>query len=301
MQFYKAFGLNIKSEFPLRTASPVREGIFDVEFLRKEIPNSLQEATFKGVRMQANADEFLLDIPNIGVFLVENGKRVYLSPDNEAEDREIELFFLGSVMAAVLTQRGILPFHGSAFEKDGECIIISGHSGAGKSTLLRHFINLGFKAVSDDVSAIHLIEGKPFVIPSFPSSKMWSDVMKAYKIGRTKDAQLRPNIEKYSCSFKEQFFEKELPLKSIYILKSHNFKTFEKEEFKGFHKLQMIKDNIYRPRYPHIIQKEKETFAIMNAMANYAKVFQLTRSNSIDLLDSFNKYAEQSIIEYDFA
>ncbi len=300
MQLYKAFGLNIKSEFPLRTVLAIEEGIFDVEFKKQRLPKTLSNPSFKGVRIQANSHQFLIDIPSIGIFLIEDGKRVFLSPEKGVEYKEIELFFLGSIMAVILTQRNILPFHGAAFEKDGSCVIISGSSGAGKSTLLRHFINLGFKAVSDDVSAIKLIDGKPFVIPSFPSSKIWINVMQAYQLTYTKEDRLRPDIEKYSYSFKDQFTNKILPLDSIYILNSHNLKTFSNEEFKGFDKLKKIKDNIYRPRYPKIIQKEKETFAIMNAIANYTRVFQITRSNSLKLLESFNKYAEQTIIQGEY-
>jgi len=43
--------------------------------------------------------------------------------------------------------------------------------------------------------------------------------------------------------------------------------------------------------------KEKESFIILNKLAQQAKLFELFRSKNIEMLDAFNQYAKQTIID----
>ena len=51
--------------------------------------------------------------------------------------------FLGTCMGALLMQRKIFPFHGSAIAINGKAYAIVGDSGAGKSTLASAFLKKG--------------------------------------------------------------------------------------------------------------------------------------------------------------
>ena len=295
--FFKAFGLNIQSEFPFQGIKIPEKGFFDISVNNDSIPASLKNIKYQGIAYESNDNQFLLTVPNVARFLIENGNKVSIEIDPVAKMHEVELFFMGSAMAVILMQRGIAPFHGSAFEKDGKCIIISGLSGAGKSSLLRFFITQGYKALTDDVCALSIKDNKIVISPSYPSSKIWADVMQAFNLEKTKYQQIRPNIEKYQLSFLDSFCSEVLEVDSIYILRNKNIEEFSIAEIKGFEKVKELKANLYRPKFPEATNKEKETFIILNQLANQAKLFELTRSTSIDLLNDFNEYAKKKIIE----
>ena len=293
--YFKAFGLNIQSEFPFQGIEIPEKGFFDIDVIEGKTPSNLSKSIHHGLSYESNDNEFLLKVPNVATFLIQDGNKVTINRDTEAENRELELFFLGSAMAVILMQRGIISFHGSAFEKDGKCIIISGLSGGGKSTLLRYFINQGYKALTDDVCALSIKDNKVTLTPSYPSSKIWADVMNKYNLTKDKSNQVRPEIEKYKQSFKNEFCNQEREIKSIYILKTQNSEDFSTNEIIGFEKFKQLKANLYRPKFPEATGKEKETFIILNKLANQAKLHFLTRSTSIDLLEEFNEYAKSVI------
>jgi hypothetical protein len=206
--YFKAFGLSIQSEFPFQAIKSLEKGFFDINVIKGTQISALVNPHFKGIHFESSDTQFLLKIPNVANFLIENGNKITIDPFKEAEFREIELFFLGSAMSVILMQRGIIPFHGSAFEKDNKCIIISGRSGAGKSSLLRYFISEGYNALSDDVCALSVQNNKVIVTPSYPSSKIWEDVMDVFNLDKKNTKQIRPNIKKYNTIYQRILLNK---------------------------------------------------------------------------------------------
>ena len=298
MDYYlKAFGLIIKSEYPFQATPSLEKGFFDIEVRQGIVPEHLQNTSYTGVNFESNDKEFLLRVTNVADFLIQEGKTVIITPYDGAEDREIELFFLGSVMAVVLLQRDILPFHGSAFQKDKECIIISGASGAGKSTLLHHFVKQGYKALTDDVGALSIKNGKVVLTPSYPSSKIWNDVMTFYKYSEDKEKQVRPSIRKYKYSLENSFCEESLPVKAIYILNQSNVEEFSCTEIKGIEKFTTLQRNTYRPLFPKALKKERVTFLILNLLAQQISLFKIYRSVSLKKMLDFNTYAESIMLK----
>jgi len=295
--YFKAFGLNIQSDFPFHGIKIPEKGFFDISIVKGQNPLVLSNYTYKGINFENNKTEFLLKIPNVASFLVQNGKKVIIDVNPQAQLKEVELFFLGSVMAIILTQRNVVPFHGSAFKKDDKCIIISGSSGAGKSSLLRYFISQGYKALTDDVCALSTNPKNEIMLtPSYPSSKIWEDVMDKFELPKEDNKKIRPKINKYKYSFSEQFVETPLKVEAIYILLNHNKPDFKIEAITGIEKFKYLRKNIYRHKFPIALNKEKETFQILNLLAQQSKLFFLTRSSDFDLLDQFNRYAKEQII-----
>ena len=98
-------------------------------------------------------------------------------------DNDVRLFLLGSVMGALLHQRGWLPLHGSAIRlPDGTAAIFMGPSGVGKSTLAAAFRRRGYAVAADDVSLIFTgADGSPLLQPAYPELKLWAEA--AAKIG----------------------------------------------------------------------------------------------------------------------
>ncbi len=296
--YFKAFGLNIRSEYPFRGSPPDEKGIFDVDCIKGIVPKTLAVSKVKGINFESNDQEFLLKVENVAHFLITNGNKVVVQEYEEVELREIELFFLGSVMAALIMQRGIIPFHGSAFVKGDKAIIFSGHSGTGKSSLLSYVVRQGYKALTDDVCALSVDANNRVVLtPSYPSAKIWADIMDKMQFKKLKKDNVRPCIEKYRRDYTQNFCSTSKVVDSIYVLNSHNDNKFLSSSIKGLEKFKLLNDNLYRPKYPEATGKEQETFKLINLLAQQAKVYTMTRSNDLHDFEKFNEFALHQILK----
>lgn len=115
-------------------------------------------------------------IPGVASYWVEAGRRVIVQPVLADEAPDIRVFLLGTVLAIVCFQRGLLPLHASAIDIGGRVLLVSGVSGAGKSTLAAAISAKGYRLLSDDLCAIDGLEGEPLlVLPAFPRVKLWHD------------------------------------------------------------------------------------------------------------------------------
>lgn len=294
--YFKAFGLIIKSEFPFQGTKIPEKGFFDVDVSNGTVPDYLEKPEYVGISFESSKNQFLLKIPTVANFLISDGKRIIVNRFEGAELREVELFMMGSAFAVILMQRSIVPFHGSAFEKEGKAVIISGISGSGKSSLLRYFISQGYKALTDDVCALSEQDNRIILTPSYPSSKIWADVMEEFELAKESEKQVRPDIEKYKVDFEDSFVHQAIEVESIYILNSNNEDHFSVENITGFEKFKLLKKNLYRPKFPKAIGKEKETFVILNKLAQQISLHKIYRSKSIKRLMAFNEYAKKQII-----
>ena len=97
-------------------------------------------------------DEFVINkglvmfqVPDIAIFAIQDGNKIFVSPMKEYEEDMIRLWILGTCMGAILMQRKVYPLHGSAVIINGKAYAFVGDSGAGKSTLASAFIQQGYQ------------------------------------------------------------------------------------------------------------------------------------------------------------
>jgi HPr Serine kinase C-terminal domain len=82
-------------------------------------------------------------------------------------------------LAIVLQLRGVLLFHACAVDVGGQAILVLGAAGAGKSTMAAALVRHGFALLSDDISAIEVIDGAPVVHPGPPRLRLRPDAARA--------------------------------------------------------------------------------------------------------------------------
>ena len=116
---------------------------------------------------------YLLDIPAVARFLVEDGRevRVQLAPGGPMAD--VCTYLLGSIFGALCHQNGLLPLHASAIEQNGAVTAFLGESGAGKSTMAACLQARGRRIISDDICLLEEDEKGLQVTPVAGWLKLW--------------------------------------------------------------------------------------------------------------------------------
>ena len=163
---YEAYGLRVRSPVPLPFArgredpeDPAAAGEPDVVVRLGAVPAALagpadrRRAPGGHAVWEAAAGAFLIGVHGVARYLVTGGREVLVEPRG-GDAREIGASLAGTVWAALLLQRGIVPFHASAVEFEAGAVLFLGRSGAGKSSLLGALLKRGHAMLADDVAGI---------------------------------------------------------------------------------------------------------------------------------------------------
>lgn len=278
--YYFAYALNIQASFEFPELTPVNppNAPCDVFIQWGNVsPNGLSHATKKGLSFQVNEREFWLSVANVARFLVRDGREIFVDPINNCDEDSIRVFLLGSCLGALLMQRGFFLLHGNVVQVNDGAVVFAGCSGAGKSTLAGSLYKRGFALLADDICAI---DAHGQCIPGFPQLKLWADTAKQLDINTTDLRKIRPNIEKYALPLKEQFYAKHLPLKSIYILNTHNQENIHFAPLTGAAKYTALRSQAYRPQFLKGIFQEKDLQLRYAKLAQQWGITRVSRPNA---------------------
>lgn len=284
---YHLFGMNFASDIPL-PAPPLPQDRADVTIKYGQVPEALADPRIKGVRYQAGSGEFLLRVDRVARYYVRHGERITIAPENGADHGEILVFLMGSVMGALLHQRGILPLHAGAVMVNNGCVLFSGHTGIGKSTLSAGFQQRGYPFITDDLCAVSLNDGRPVVIPGTARIKLWADTLEKLGIDRKGLQRVRWNgeMKKYYLPVATRPREP-VPLKAVFILNTVNSDQMEITRLKGMEKMERLIANTYRGHLLRGFGVKTDHFKHCAAVAAHAEVHRAIRPSKGFLLDEF--------------
>lgn len=273
---YRAFGLCIQSELALPELIEA-DGPADVLITLGSVPEQLAEPIKAGVLFQVSESAILVSMEAVGRFLVSGGNAVVIEPANEADAADIRTFLLGSVIGALLHQRGLLPIHGSAVAAGKGCAVFTGPSGVGKSTLTAALAARGRRILSDDISAVQLHEKQSLLLPAFPRLKLWADALQQLQHVPETYFKLRRRIDKYAFPIEHQFQTTALPLHTLIVLGTHASADLRVSALRGVDALKAIKDNVYRLNFVAGPQATRRLFDLSTRLAKQVRVLSLTR------------------------
>lgn len=194
---YRAFGLRLQSALPLPELHPDDDatGPVDVQVRPAAAPPPGAPEIVPGVR--ADACRFWMEVPRSGRFLARDGCEMVVERHADATDGDVRAYLLGSVMGALLHQRGLLPLHASAVAVNGRAVAFIAPAGHGKSTMAMHLQHRGHRVICDDICAVAIEDGSARVWPGLRNLKLWRASLGA--IARTPDG-LEPvlvDMDKY--------------------------------------------------------------------------------------------------------
>lgn len=292
---YHAFGLELESDRPLpdlrQTASAASPDV--------TIGNGpIAEATIpEPVGLHIGPHGAILNIPDVGRYLISDGNRIIVEPADGATDRNVRLYLLGSAIGAILHQRALLPLHANVIEFDGAAVAFMGHSGAGKSTLATWFHDRGHAVLGDDVCVVRPGEdGEPVAEPGLLRIRLWGDALQAS--GRTaSDYDMSfDDMDKYDVPLSPGTQMKPLRLAAIYNLHSidpHHASSIER--LSGVGAIQALVANTYRGGFLPMMDGVQSHLAQCIALARQVPVFDLRRRWSLDALADEVAYIEAHV------
>lgn len=191
----------------------------DVSIRFGAVPASLDNCTRRGAAFEAAKVQVLITVPNVGRFLVQDGREIVVSPASDTCDAELEVFLVHSVFAALLHQRGSLPLSASCVQVGDVGVAFVGSSATGKSTLVAHLQQRGFQVIADDLSAISIApELGAVVTPGVPRLRLWADTVEHLQLNAAEWNPARPGLLRYDVPTPRSPIGL-LPLKRIYLLR----------------------------------------------------------------------------------
>ncbi len=291
---YQLYGMTVAMPFECPELAP-GDGAVAVRVHEAPVPRSLLEPSARGVRFEATREELLLRVDGVARFHVARGESITIEREDGASDDDVRVFLLGSALGALLHQRGVLPFHGSAIAVNDGAVAFLGPSGVGKSTLAASLSRRGYRVLADDVAAIALRDRSPLLIPGSPQLKLWADV--AEKLGESIDhlRRVRADLEKFSLPV-GRADEQPLHLRRIYVLESTNTRDLTLTELKGMEKLTVLVGNTYRLHFLGNGAGRTPNFEQCAAVAERAAVVRVVRPDTPFLLDELTHLVEQDFL-----
>lgn len=212
MAFYSAYELIIESEISLSAVvSPPKSP--DVTVKIADLSNTNSQETNDN-----KSNSILGNLPGVAKFLIKNGQKILVEPEQNIDETVLSPCILGSAMAILLQQRGLLVLHASCVVIKGNAVAFLGNSGDGKSTICSAFHNRGYSILTDDVMAIAIEENNIRVIPSIPEIKLRADSANSlgYQAGTL--SPLHPLTKKRVHKIESGFTHQAVSLKKIYLL-----------------------------------------------------------------------------------
>lgn len=263
---YVAFGLRIKSAIRLPAIECYSDAKIDVEIVIGNVTNNgVKDASLQKAFSQANEKQFWLDIPFIGKFLVEQGRRIVVQPVNGVDVESVVSVLKGTCFQILLIQRHTLVYAGTAVSFKGNSILLLGGAGSGKSSLAVGLQKKGLSIICDDLVTID--KGKS-VNQGWSQVSLWQNSCDALGINSALLKRVRSQINKFYLKLP---MVTQSQLHAIYILQSHNKPIVELNEIKGMNKFSFLAQQNEKMEYWELFAN-KQLF-----MSNIVSLVQNTR------------------------
>jgi hypothetical protein len=293
---YFVFGLRVRSELALPELEPMATddgGEPDVEIRLDALAPALPSVRHATAMIQIGDGDCLVTVTKVARYRVRNGTEIIVDPAAGSSERNIRLFLLGTALAALCHQRGLLPLHASAVEADGRAIAFMGPSGAGKSTLAARLQSRGYRVLCDDVCVVSFdADGQPQVWPGLPRLRLWGDAVTA--LGRDAGAfdRVHDGMDKYLLPFKAGASWAPLPLACVYVLHEDGRSLDEGvRPLTGAQAVDAVMANTYRGGMVAPMGRSPSHFMQCTAIARQIGVYAVDRRSSID---TFIRRAEET-------
>ncbi len=266
---------------------------YEVTLSYGKVPKHLIKNNVDFPFIEANENQYLLRLENIGRLLIENGTTITIEKDANGNSHDIEKYVMTNILGALSYQRDWIPMHGGVFVHNRKGILITGASGNGKSTILTALMSKGYKILSDDISNLKIIDNKIFAFPCFPYLLIWDKTAKKFNLETIDKKRIRKDMEKYIYPMdKNIFHDTPIELSKIYFLLNEEIKE-DVISIQGRNKIETLKKNTYKPWMIDIFKKQKNTFIQLSHIANNISLEIIYNNHKLGFTKSFQQFIDK--------
>jgi len=280
---YKAYGLTIQADFQIEgLVSSESSDTPDVKINLAKLDVS-DYPLIKGFLVrEITLEGFLYGIKDLASFLITDGKTILVDPLSDEKDKW-QMYLLGSVMGALLQQRGFLTLHGSAVLVDNKAHLILGPSGMGKSSIAMALQQSGCPFLTDDICAIKFDEeDTPQLHYGSRLIKLWQDAIDQLDVAQKNMPSVRNGLPKYRLLLDEVSGNSTYTLGHIFILHFESLKQghIALEKLNPIKAMSFLNHNVYRKYFIKQFRLEKSIFSMLSKLTNYAPATLLSRTHA---------------------
>ncbi|MBU1324644.1 MAG: hypothetical protein KJ676_05335 [Alphaproteobacteria bacterium] len=271
-------GLTLDSEIALPSLFPCgfTPDRTDVELRLSPTPLRPPVPDRAGANWAVTSDRFWLDVTDVGEFLAEAGRRLWVHPTagGPRNDEAVSLVVAGTAMAALLHQRNGCVFHASAVDVAGRAVLFMAPSGHGKSTLAARLTRQGHSLIADDFCRIDLDDLDAVrVHPDGRRPKLWRDAVD--RLHLPAEGAILPLIDKFYVGADRRAVESE-PIAAVYLMRrSHEAPAASITAVPPSAAVGALLGNAFRPRQIARLGVGAAYLQTARALASAGKVFDL--------------------------
>jgi hypothetical protein len=274
---YHANGVTIASELELPELLPAA-GEPDVILRCGEVPEHLPEPMTRGPRYEAKPGHYLLQIPGVARYWVQHGREIVVAREPGADDRDVRVFLLSSVMGAVAHQRGLLAIHASAVDVGGSAVLFAGESGTGKSTLATAFHESGYALIADDLCVVSVdADAHPIVHAGTRKVKLWADALTRVGGSLGEKELVRVGMRKFSVAVPGALPPAPLRIGRIFVLTNRVADVITLTELTGGARVATIVKETYRRTMMSSLGLDNQHYGLCAALGRRVPIVQVDR------------------------
>ncbi|WP_066584576.1 HPr kinase/phosphorylase [Sphingomonas pruni] len=281
---YRVSGLAVASEVDLPGLIPGDpDRAPEVTIRNAPVPFALDDPEMVGPTWQRAGDRFLLRIPDIARFLLEDGRSIAFEAENGADPQDVAVFLSGSVFGVLLHQRNQIVLHASAVLVGGKAVLFCGASGAGKSTLAAALGKQGYPLIADDQCAIEIgDDGIPMIQADGRQLRLWEKSISELGLAERRGDAMRNRLLKFYVD-PAASSERPVPIGAVYALteiRHPDEPGIERPNIVDATKLLTV--NAYRPMLIHRFAQRDVYFRGGTTIAATSGIFRLKRRLGFD-------------------
>lgn len=268
------FALESELELPALVRDEAHGHAADVALHFDAVPDRLDAVRERGACYAAARAEILFWLPGQLRILVRGGREIVVQTERDSARSILPGLLLSSPMAALLIQRELLPLHASTVATSRGAAIFVGSAAIGKSTVAAAMAKRGLVPLSDDITAVHVIDNvPPKVNPGYPLVRVWPDAIAALGLDPMLP-ELRPGVAKRLLSFSDGFSPVALPIAAICVLDRGIIPAGATltRDLAGTAAVSALFDAIYRPAFVRGMELERQVFTQVTALAKRTRI-----------------------------
>ncbi len=264
---YRVFGLKLRSQISLPELARADDGGADDVTLTLGKVFQAPDMGPRNVQIEAGPG---------GLYRVRNGKVIVADLSESRSEAEARLVILGSVLAVLCCQRGLLPLHAATMRVGDSALAFMGASGIGKSTLVAGLLAQGHEVMGDDLCAISFTaETRPVVWPGVCRIKLWADSAQLLGLDVGVLAPLADGAEKLSLPLPSALRQEAVLLKQLCLLDPELRAASSPCTLHGAAAFAAIQSNVYRWEWLSALGYGRLLFTRCAQLARSAEVLAL--------------------------